>query len=338
MIKRMLSLALALTSAAVFAQPGLYFNFSAGYGWPAPQQNLEGITFLPNDTDPAGSTIIPLRNQNTSDSAAFKYQTNTYQGYANGVNINGVVGYMITNYIGVELGFGSLIGNKMKGSYTYDAPSVLGANANIKTETWSRGVSLSPSIRLIAAKPDAKVVPFGRFGLTIPFWGKTTHELNITSHDFVGTKMPANAVIRTETQSIFSLGFNGSVGVGYNITKWLRVYTEVIGNYLFVRTGGTEIKKYELTYKGSTEDMLPAYSTFSRKTKFVDELNENSNTVAYGKKRGSVGENTVDEDKPREELRRAANFSAFGLNVGLTFRIDNKLFKKKNRQPVPVHE
>ncbi|HRP39179.1 MAG TPA: outer membrane beta-barrel protein [Chitinophagales bacterium] len=342
MKKELLSIAAIFSVAFLFAQPGLYFNISGGYGWSAPQQNLQVLTFQPSGTDPANSVIIPLINQNISDSASLKFQANKYQGYATGGNINAVVGYMITNYIGVEMGFGGLIGKKLNGKSVYDDPTVLGNNASIVTNTWSYGVTLSPGIRIHACKPGAKVVPFGRFALTLPVWGKTIHELDITSSNFLLTKMPASAKIRTETESVASIGFNGSIGVGYNITKWLRVYGEVLGNYLFVRIGENSLKRYDLTFKGETSDWLPTFSKYSSATEFVDKLDENSNTTIYGKKRkylAQPGDKVVDEDKPRQVLRSAANFSAFGFNVGLTFTINNTAWKKKkNKQFVPVHQ
>lgn len=342
MKKELLSITAIFCTAFLIAQPGLYFNVSGGYGWSAPQQNLQALTFQPSGTDPANSIIIPLINQNISDSASLKFQENKYQGYATGGNINAVVGYMITNYIGVEMGFGGLIGKKLNGKSVYDDPTVLGSNASIVTNTWSYGVTLSPGIRIHACKPGAKVVPFGRFALTLPIWGKTIHELDIKSSNFLLTKMPASAKIRTQTESVASIGFNGSIGVGYNITKWLRIYGEVLGNYLFVRIGENSLKRYDLTFNGETTDMLPTFTTYSSTTEFVDRLDENSNTTIYGKKRKNMaqpGDKVVDEDKPRQVLRSAANFSSFGFNVGLTFTISNTVWKKKkNKQFVPVHQ
>jgi hypothetical protein len=341
-MKRILLLSAFSLFLTIRSQPGLFFNVSGGYGWPALQPVLQPITFQPNGTDPAGSTIIPLINQNISDSASMRFQSNTYQGYSNGGTVNAVVGYMFSHYIGLELGFASLFGNKIQGASTYDDPLILGRNLTINTTTWSYGVTMSPSIRLQASKPDAKVVPHGRFGLTIPFWGRTIHELEIEAPDFLNTKLPASAVVRSETESVFSIGFNGSIGAGYNISKWLRIYGEAIGNYLFVRSGKTTLTRYDLTFNGETSNLLTSYSTYSKETEFVDKLDENSNTTIFGKKRADnalPGEKTVDESAPRQELRRAANFSAFGFNIGLTFTINNWVWKKKkDKQPVPVHQ
>lgn len=342
MNKNLLSIAFAICAFSAIAQPGMYFNISGGYGAPALQQTQQGITFEPTSTDPAESIIVPLINQNISDSATMRYKTNLYQGYTSGGALNVIAGYFINPYVGFEIGFTTLFAQKLKGSSTFDGPFSLGKNVTINTTTWSYGITMSPGIRLHACRPDAKVVPYGRFALSLPIWGKTIHELDIQSKNFLNQGKPANALVRAETQSIFSIGFNGSIGVGYNITKWVRIYGEVSAQYLFVRSGQTELTRYDLTFDGTTTSTLGDYSTFSKVTKFVDKIDENSNTTLFGKKRNfnnePVTDEYVDESKPREELRRAANFSAFGGMIGLAFTIDNKLLKKKKQKNVPVNK
>jgi hypothetical protein len=84
---------------------------------------------------------------------------------------------------------------------------------------------------------------------------------------------------------------------------------------------------------------LENFSVFSTETVFVDELTENSNTLIFDKERNPTDiqdyDTYVNENKPREELRRAANFSAFGGMIGFAFTINNKMWKKKQK-PVPV--
>lgn len=340
----------------LLAQPGLYFNVSGGYGWPALQQTQQAITFQPNGTDPAQSIIVPMINERISDSSSNRYKKNLYTGYTNGGNINLLCGYMINPYVGFEVVFSALIGNKLHAESVQDFET-LGANTSIKTTTWSYGLNMSPSIRFHACKPDAKVVPFGRFGIAIPFWGATMHELNITAPNFTGSGRLGTAYVKAKTESAFSLGFNGSIGVGYNITKWLRVYGEVNGQYLNVRSKKTTLEAYNIYTTDPSANFLlkaiygsdfdgdvlasPNITTFSKETEFVDELNENSNTTIFGKQRKATAlpdDKTVDEDKPRQELRRTANFSAFGFTFGLAFTINNTAWKKKkDKQPVPVH-
>jgi hypothetical protein len=342
-MKRILLATILSSGISIGFSQALYFNISGGYGAPALQQTQQPVTFLPQGTDPANSIIVPMLNQNTSDSASFRFKTNLYKGYATGGTLSLTMGYFINPYVGFEVGFSSLIPQKMYNTSTYDDYDVLGPNTTIKTTTWSYGITMSPGIRLHACKPDAKVVPYGRFALSLPLWGATKHELDIKGDHFFPKflNVPAQASVHTTTKSIFSIGFNGSIGVGYNITKWVRIYGEVVGQYLFVRSGKTTLTQYLLTVDGQTEDRLKTFSTFSKETEFVDELNENSNTETFGKKRVPLNVSNpdpneyVNEDRPRQELRRSANFSAFGGMIGFAFTINNKMWKKK--KPVPVH-
>ncbi len=344
-MNKILLTAIFATGISISFSQGLYINVSGGYGVPAMQQTQQAVTFQPNGTDPANSIIVPLINQNISDSAAFRFKNNHYSGYANGGTLNLTAGYFINPYIGFEFGFGTLIPRKTHGTSTYDDYNILGPNVTIKSTTWSYGLTMSPGIRFHACKPDAKIVPYARVALALPVWGATKHELDIQGDHFLPKflNQPASATVHTTTKSVFSIGFNGSVGVGYNITKWVRIYGEFAAQYLFVRSGKTTLTKYLLTVDGETTDRMSEFTTFSKETKFVDKLDENSNTELFGKKR--VPSNVtdpdldvyVDESKPREELRRAANFSAFGGMIGFAFTIDNKMWKKKQK-PVPVKE
>lgn len=352
MNKILLTVVFSISISIGFSQ-ALYFNVSGGYGAPALQQTQQGITFQPNGTDPAESIIVPLINQNISDSALAKFKENKYQGYTTGGNLNLTIGYMINPYVGFEIGFGSLIGKKITGKTIYDN-LFLGDNVTVSTRTWSYGITMSPGIRFHACKPDAKLVPYGRFALSLPFWGATIHELNIDAPKF-SNQGRAIANVRSKTESAISVGFNGSIGLGYNITKWVRIYGEANAQYLFVRSAKTTLEKYQIeSENANVNNLLKAIhgndfdgnilaskntTTFSKEVVFVDKLDENSNTTDFGKERdldpNNVVANPVDEDSPREELRRAANFSAFGFAIGFAFTINNKMWKKKQK-PVPV--
>jgi hypothetical protein len=215
MNKILLTVVFSISISIGFSQ-ALYFNVSGGYGAPALQQTQQGITFQPNGTDPSGSVIVPLINQNISDSSSFRYKTNLYQGYTTGGTFSLTVGYFINPYVGFELGFSSLIPQKIYGTSTYDEElplekQTLGTNITIKTTTWSYGITMSPGIRLHACKPDAKVVPYGRFALSLPLWGATKHELDIRTNNFLPKflNVPASASVHATTKSVFSIGFNG---------------------------------------------------------------------------------------------------------------------------------
>jgi len=328
MKKLLLSIASISVLIAAQAQNG-YIRIGTGYSWNAFQKTGQVLTFQPGvSPDPAYSVILPLLKQDLSDTSGGRFIANVNDGYARGVNVNITGGYMINPYFGVEMGIAYLKGASIKStSKTSDSP-LLGANSILNTTTSSFGLSLMPSLYLRAAKPEAKVAPFARLGLSLPVYGATTHELNIVAPNSILGNVKTD--IRVRTQSTVSLGINGSVGINYTPIPLISIFAEMNGQYLFVRTQKSTVNKYDLTIDGTTQNVLTSLSTYSTITEFVDRLDENSNTERFGKgtiANPSPGKPFVDENKPRQTLRTAANFSAIGFNIGLVFNMSKKIFE-----------
>jgi hypothetical protein len=237
-----------------------------------------------------------------------------------------------------------LAGAKISSQMIYDDTAaavppklVLGKSVVVNTQTSSAGFSLMPGFFIRAAKPDAKFAPTARFGLSIPFAGATYHDLEVDAPN-AGTSdgvidIPSSTSIRVKTESTFSLGFNGGIGISYTPIPLIQIGAEVNGQYLFVRPQTSTIEKYLLTISGVEEDKLSGtnpLSVYSTQTEFVNKIDENSNTNKFGKGRNSTNDpncvNCVDESKPRQELRTSANFSTIGFNIAITFNLSKKIF------------
>jgi hypothetical protein len=310
------------------AQNG-YIRIGTGYSWNAFQKTGQVLTFQPGaNPDPAYSTILPLVMQDLSDTSGGQFIANVGDGYARGVNLTITGGYMINPYFGVEMGIAYLKGANIKStSKTSDSP-LLGVNSILNTTTSSFGLSLMPALYLRAAKPEAKVAPFARLGLSLPVYGATHHELNIDAPNSVLGNVAS--VIKVKTESTVSLGVNGSVGINYTPIPLISIFAEMNGQYLFVRPQKSTIEKYDLTINGSTQNTLAGLTKYSTVTEFVEKIDENSNTERFGKGRIASpvpGGEYVDEDKPRQALRTGANFSAIGFNVGVVINMSKKIFE-----------
>jgi hypothetical protein len=333
-----------LISTSTVAQYG-YLRASVGYSWNAFQKTGQVLGFRPGPgfeaTDPANSLIIPLLNQNLSDNSGGKYISTINDGYARGVNTSLYGGYMINPYFGVEIGFTYLAGAKISSQMIYDDLNpdstvlVLGKSVVVNTQTSSAGFSLMPGFFIRAAKPDAKFAPTARFGLSIPFAGATYHDLNVDAPNAGNNifDIPSSTSIRVKTESTFSIGFNGGIGISYTPIPLIQIGAEVNGQYLFVKPQNSTIEKYVLVNDGVENDRLSGsspLSVYSTQTEFVNKLDENSNTTKFGKGRKSTNDpscvNCVDESKPRQELRTSANFSTIGFNIGITFNLSKKIF------------
>jgi hypothetical protein len=335
-MKRLFTIALLVcgTIQGVNAQYG-YLRVSGGYSWDAFQKTGQVLTFKPGaGTDPAGSTIVPMFNQNISGDTAQYYIKNVNSGYAKGGALSLHGGYMINPYFGVEMGLTYLWGSTINSSAHYN-DALLGKGATSSTSTFSNGLSLMPGVFLRAAKPEAKIAPFARLGLSLPVFGATNHTLSIDAPNSILGVVKSEIDVKTE--STVSLGVNGSLGLSYTPIPILSVFAEMNAQYLFVRPKTSTLTKYNLNINGQDNDMLATLSTFSKVTEFEDKLDVNSNTVIFGKERlGSgtpkAGHTYVDETKARQDLRSSANFGAIGFNIGVTINMSKTIFaglKKK---------
>jgi len=335
-MKRLFTIALVVfgTIQGAKAQYG-YIRLSGGYSWDAFQKTGQVLTFKPGSgTDPAGSAIVPMFNQNQSGDTSKYYLQNVNSGYAKGGSFSLHGGYMINPYFGVEMGLTYLWGSTINSSAHYN-DALLGKGATSSTSTYSNGLSIMPGVYLRAAKPEAKIAPFARLGLSLPVFGATFHKLTIDAPNSILGVVKSEIDVKTE--STVSLGVNGSLGISYTPIPILSVFAEMNAQYLFVRPKTSTLTKYNLNISGTDNDMLATLSKFSTVTEFVDKLDVNSNTVVFGKERvGSTppvaGHNYVDETKAREELRTSANFGAIGFNVGVVINMSKTIFaglKKK---------
>lgn len=340
-MKRIFTMVLLLGGAihSLQAQYG-YFRMSSGYSWNAFQKTGQVMTFKPGQgaagLDPSNSMIVPMINQNTSDTSKWAI-SNVNSGYAKGATINMFGGYMINPYFGVELGLTYLFGSTISSTIIENDPT-LGIGATSTTNTRTNGLSLMPGFYVRAAKPEAKLAPYMRLGLSVPVFGATYHELAIDAPRAelipgLGSYNAIKTQINVKTESDFSIGANGGVGISYRPIPLVTIGIEMNGQMLFVKSKKSTLTKYDLSIDGDKEDRLLKLSTFSTVTEFVDKIDANSNTTTFGKIHQSKdkpqipGKSYVDEDKPRQVLRTSANFNAIGFSVGVTINMSKDLFK-----------
>lgn len=307
-----------------------YLRVAGGYSWNNFQKTGQVLTFQPGiSPDPAYSKIIPLMNTNTSDSNNL-YMKPVNNGYATGGTLSLFGGYMINPYFGIEMGLTYLWGSTFTADAKSDDNALLGKGAMLSTRTNSSGLSLMPGFYLRAARPSAKVAPYGRFALSLPVYGQTNHSLVINANSpILGI---TEAKIDVKTQSTISLGVNGGIGINYTPIPILSVFGEMNAQYLFVRPQVSKLTKYDLTTNGVKTDALAGFTTYSLETEFVDQLTKSSNTEVFGKVHSpgitpDPGVSYVDENKPRQELRQSANFCAIGFSVGVGLNLSKMIFK-----------
>ena len=365
----LLALCTILVASQSYAQ---YFTLKigGGYAWAGltSTNTLKGFQpYISDDIsqaskvlDPAYANILDMANSTNHgyndinngnkyiDTSASK--SIVHDSYGRGGNLSIAIGYRINPYISVDMGFNYLFGASTRSTQVHDDFGLLGAGTTIKQATWSAGASMMPSVTVYGAKPGWKVVPYVRAGLTLPIAGKTVHEIDVNSPNFLGAYLLTSS-LRVETESQFSLGFNGAIGVQYTPVPLISIWAEINGNSLSVAAKTSTLTKYLVNSTRYSDNVstsadriagtgnLPAalhavsndpLTQYSRVIEFVNEVTTSSNTEQFGKVRagqtaGPTG--TVNENANHQVARVFAPFTAFGFNVGISINMSKKIFQ-----------
>lgn len=372
-----LNLLSILLIGAICQSYGQYFSLQIGGGYGGPgitnTNTIKGfqplvsnrISDVNNVLDPANASVIDFADfssygrHNTdgsfTDTAGSKKLV--HGSYGAGANLTVALTYRINPYIAVGLNFNYLWGNTITSTQLYgnSLSATLGDNTTIVEKTHASGLSVMPSVTAFAAKAKWKVKPYVRFSLTLPLAGGVIHDIHINSPSALLATTHLTSDLRVETESKFSLGFNGAVGVIYTPIPIISIWGEVTGTALNVagktstlteyvvdgtdntsgakthadRIAGTGTLPALITALGGNNDPLTQYS---RVIEYADEINTNSNTTDYGKARDKTGAHNgqagyVDESKNHQLARQYAPFANFGFSIGISINMSKKIFQ-----------
>ena len=377
-MKKLHLIAIVLLSCTLQSSAQYFtLKISGGYAW-AGLTNTTAVKgfqpYISNDVtnpntvtkvlDPAYASIIDFTNStrygtfdqqnNFVDSAGSK--SIVHDSYGRGANISVSVGYKINPWISVDLGFNYLFGATIRCTQVNDDLIALGRHAEVTQKTWSEGASMMPSVTVYGAKLGWKVVPYVRAGLTLPIVGKIVHEIEVNSPSFLyNDGYHVTSSLRVETESKFSLGFNGAIGVQYSPIPLISVWGEINGGSLNVAAKTSTLTKYEInstsiqggqvvttsadriTGTGKLPSLIDPHNnrnapltTYSRVIEFVDELSNSSNTEEFGKvRRGQIAgpAGTVNENANHQEIRQFAPFTNLGFNIGVSINMSKSIFQ-----------
>lgn len=332
-MKKIITLSLAIILVQSITAQQVYFKLSGGYSWPGILKTSTLKGFQPGESsEPTSASITDMMNIVDTGATNKSYKA-VHSSYGKGGNIGLSVGYMFNKWIGIEMNMVYLFGSKISSSQTTDASNLLGPGATTRVTTYASGLSLLPALNLVAAVDGWKVLPYARLGLSIPVFGNIKHAIDIDAPKpnalYFPTAKSLTTHVDVKTDSKFSLGFVGAVGINYEVYKNLKIWGEMNVQVLDVRAKKTTVMDYSLkqTDVNGVETELTTLKdfphTYSKEVIFVDELNENSNNSRYSTQSYATGLN-YDQDKPKEELRPTAPFNNNGFSLGITFLINTK--------------
>jgi len=214
-------------------------------------------------------------------------------GLGNGFNGAVAFGYWFNKYVGIELAVSEFMGLPTSGD---SVVHIIGANkATVKV----RGGMLSVVPSVVISAGLAKVNPYARFGLQI---GVLPNLVSKYSKDNGSTNPPMNTQLVNQYYGGAALGYTVAGGVNFNFTKLLAFYVELQFSHATWSPNHSEVVKYTV----SEEDRLSSLTTWQKQADFVMEVNTNQ---------------VIDQNQPRQELRKTYPFSTASINIGLLFKL-----------------
>ncbi|MCH2023723.1 MAG: porin family protein [Saprospiraceae bacterium] len=234
-------------------------------------------------------------------------------------------GYMITPYFGIELEIGYFAGLRQNYGETKTLNSDGSINYyNLQRKGYSYQLRGLPSL-VIQAPEGTKFQPFARFGVLIPFYGRTM----IEEETYLSATSTNERVL--EVQGKFSLGFESSVGLKYNINDNLGIYVQATYTGLRIRSDKANvIIDRDVDSDGNvTNDKLPNTQVFMKEIEFQDVIDEDSNisyfiTQALGVNCLVDNSATLDPEKPLNLPTQTSNFNSIAFSLGVQYTFGKK--------------
>jgi len=278
---------LAILHLSGFAQK-IYFKGQVGYDF----------GFLKTQTNLTSENITT-----TNDSI---FQTNSYQSYQNsyasGLTFNIGLGFMFTDYLGIELtGFYTSC-RQQKFESQFKMKDELGYNVSGNYHYILKGTyyGLKPSLNFTLPGKDFR--PYARIGAILGIT-KLQEKMDL----YVFTDSPnylpwAGMEYTLVYKSKFTAGVNFCLGLEYKFLKRFWLFAEVEGNVLYYLPASATFTSYIV----NQQDITGTLSVHDREFQFVSNYSDNDNL--------SAGE-------PTKTLPVRYSFSSIGVNLGLKFTL-----------------
>jgi hypothetical protein len=262
-----------------FAQHA-FFQIGGGYSFPTSTGQAGEITTIGTNGNPT--------NIKNADSEM-----------GGGIPVTVRAGYMINNYVGADIGFNYLIGNKTSHTRISANDQVV----NITGET--RQARLNPAI-VFSTNRDLDLSAYSRLGLVLPLGGVTTMRYDVPASS---THNRANTIQTEEIRGRFGVGYSGTLGAQYRIYERMYLFAEVEAIHLAVRRTSSQVTFFSL----NGNDALNQLNRYERETNYVNELTSTSNNPRTN--------SNVNDNLPSDQLTSTTFFNSVGMNFGIKYRI-----------------
>lgn len=273
-----------------------YVKFSAGYGFPLAggQLGSGGSSSFTTTLNPQTGEQIPR---------VVTINENVHGSYGSGPLLTGTFGYMFSPNLGVEGMFSYFRGREyeiLNTALDSRLDNVIYYASDVET-TYSRGFLFSPLFKVSAG--EGAIRPYLMAGPVIgkvDFYHESNHyaeEEGLTLSEIRSTHYKGNIV----------KGARGVVGVEFNFSGALSLFSEVVITGMNYYPGESELTRYEV----DGEDRLPSLTVRQRRTKYVEKTVWDTN------------EPIPSVDEPLKASRISIPMSSISANAGIKFSFGN---------------
>jgi opacity protein-like surface antigen len=228
------------------------------------------------------------------------------EGFRSGI----VVGYRFTPRLGFEMGMNYYKSNsKTMAQTTTDQIFIQNAKPvyNFKSVGEITAFDLAPALVLFLGEVKG-FEPYSKVGVIVPVHG----DLEITTDAIVptGVANPATVAVHSvdKIKPNPTVGFMAALGTSYKLGKNISAFAEL--EYRNFTVHGKTKETIEFTKNG--QDALASRTTAQIHTNYGDKIGVNSNNSLF---------NTVDQNKPTDELSSYVGISGLGLTLGLKYTL-----------------
>ncbi len=258
-----------LLSHSAYSQT--YINVGIGYGAPALRE------------------LIAVEYDDNGNTATYK---GIYSSLGQGFNPNVTFGWKFNPNVGMEFGYGYLLGSKI----TSDIRDASGPNVETGTqEMWARMHQFMIGGRVTAS--EGAWQPYMRVGVLIGVGGQVFSEMETTT---TGPSFNSSYHRVEEFNQGVAFGFTGGLGIHYHLSDMFGLYAEATMNAQNYSPNHSIITKLDV----DGQDQLAGMNIRQKETEYVTEF---------------TTQNPQNDGQPDQDLRFFLPMSSIGVSVGMHF-------------------
>ncbi len=283
-------LAVVLMAGSSFGQ-GVYLRLGFGGGIGLKQYGDFYLNPMDEEWNGMWANIT-----STSDASNVEFKS---MGLGSGFNVNLAAGYMISQYVGIELGVNEFIGmaKKVSLSATYSSGSYSMSQA---IDLKRSGMMLQVVPAIVITPGLESVNPYARAGMIIGIMPSVSSKGEGTSSNSGGYKATSTFNYSAVAKGGLALGFTAAAGVIFNLSDNIGLYGELVYNGITYSPKKGKFKEY----KEDGIDQLALMTTKEKEWTFETKLDAVE----------------IPDGTPDKVAKTTVNFSNVELNVGIRIK------------------